>query len=85
MTLAVVFLKDYQVFQIFALVLGSLATLIYLAYFKPYTNTRLNIMEFFNESIVMVSLYHLIFFSDMIYDFRLKYTIGWSLNLLILF
>lgn len=43
----------------------------------------MNTLEIFNESIILISLYHLIIFSDINPVYELKYKAGWSLNLLI--
>ncbi len=51
-------------FQVFALNFISLAQIMYLMLLKPFEDPQVNKIEVFNEIVVMICNYHLLFFID---------------------
>lgn len=41
-------------------------------------------MELFNESLTLVSSYHLMLFTDFVPSIEIRYTVGWSLVIIVL-
>ena len=50
----------------------------------PYESKAVNVMEIVNELFVLAASLHLIVFSDFTDDPEIKYTSGWSINLVVL-
>jgi hypothetical protein len=71
-------------FQVFALNFISLAQIMYLMLLKPFEDPHVNKIEVFNEIVVMICNYHLLFFIDKTISTKLKYMAGWSLDLIII-
>jgi hypothetical protein len=69
-------------FQVVGLSVLSLVQIIYLIETKPYEDSKVNMLETFNEVIVMICNYHLLVFVDRNVSTQLKYTAGWSLDLI---
>ena len=67
-----VFIKDGP-FQVYLLIFVSLAAVNYMIYVKPFEDLYLNRLETFNEVIILISSYHLLFFSEANPDLKLKY------------
>ena len=72
-------------FQVYSLFFVSLAQISFLIKVKPFEDSILNLLEGFNEIIILVCTYHLLFFIDGNVSNRMKYMGGWSLDLLIIF
>jgi hypothetical protein len=70
-------------FQVVGLSVLSLVQIIYLIAAKPYEDSKVNKLETFNEGIVMICNYHLLVFVDRNVSTQVKYTAGWSLDLII--
>ena len=50
----------------------------------PYESKGINAMEIVNEFFVLAASLHLIVFSDFTDDPEIKYSAGWSINLVVL-
>ena len=61
----------------------SLFTLAFLITYLPYENKVDNFLEIMNESFVYVAICHFIVFSDAFSDIKMKYSVGWSLDLIV--
>ena len=83
MAFLLTFVINYPAAQIMLMMVNSLVSLTYLITFKPFESNVTNTLEIVNEVFIMVSVYHLIGFSDFVTDPYLKYYIGWSINLLV--
>ena len=58
---------------------------IYLIVIKPFDIPLMNRVEIFNELVVLGSLYHMLIFSEALtQDPKMIYSVGWSMNLLLL-
>ena len=71
-------------FQIYALIFVSLGQIMYLIHVKPFEEPKFNYLEIFNEIVILVCCYHLLFFIDANIDTQMKYLAGWSLDLMII-
>ena len=56
---------------------------IYQGYYQPKESRFDNIMECFNEIIIMLATYHLMTFTDWILDFDVQYQMGWSFIIIV--
>ena len=56
----------------------------YMIHVRPYEDPIINRLETFNEIIILVCCYHLLFFIDGNIEIKMKFMAGWSLDLLIL-
>jgi hypothetical protein len=63
--LAVIYLDGYQMLQIQVFLISSIFNMIYLLYFRPLDGPAANRLEIFNESIVLITGYHMVLFSAM--------------------
>lgn len=63
--LAVIYLDGYQMPQIQIFLISSILNMIYLLYFRPLDGPAANRLEIFNETIVLITGYHLVLFSAM--------------------
>jgi len=52
---------------------------------KPYEDLKTNALESFNEGCILVGVYHLIPMTDYLEDENMRFNVGWSINLLVLF
>ena len=50
----------------------------YIIYFRPFTQKDLNIIDIFNESIVLMMTYHFLLFTDYLDDDVLARKVGYS-------
>jgi hypothetical protein len=55
--------KDYSFFQVQAVVLHSLAVIIYTAWVRPFELPLMNTMEIFNEVCILLASCHLFVFT----------------------
>ena len=62
----------------------SLFTLAFLASYLPYENRVDNFLEVINEIFVYVAICHFIVFSDAFSDIKMKYSVGWSIDLIVI-
>ena len=60
-------------FQVYTLIFVSLGAVTYMISVKPFEDPFLNRLETFNEAIILICSYHLLFFSEANPDFKLKY------------
>lgn len=51
----------------------------YLIYFNPFEDVKMNRIEIFNESTILLSGYHLIFFTDFLPNVEFQYMAGYSM------
>eukprot|EP00347_Sterkiella_histriomuscorum_P014104 403362154 len=77
--LSVVFLGDYQVFQIQILTLQSVIIIMFIVWVKPFDNVKLNNMEMFNELCILLCCYHMITFTNYLNDVDIQYNLGWTM------
>jgi hypothetical protein len=71
-------------FQVYAMVFISLASIAYTILTQPFTLDYLNFLELVNEVMILVCCYHLLPFMDGSIDARVRYTVGWSLDALLI-
>ena len=62
----------------------SILQIIYLQWYRPFSDKRQNRREIFNEVCLALSAYHLIIFSDFVDDVETKYLYGWSVSAVML-
>jgi len=67
----IIVFTNHGMFQINALIFVSLAYCSYMIIAKPFDEAHFNYLETFNEIIILVCCYHLLFFSDANPYFRL--------------
>jgi hypothetical protein len=58
--------------------------MMYQGQFSPFLERRYNNMELFNESLTLVSSYHLMAFTDWVPDIENRYVMGWSLVFIVM-
>lgn len=88
MILALLLVTQYESkgIQIFGMILTTLSTIGYLIKVMPFESFLVNVLEIFNEIIILICLYHMLFFTDgLTSDAELIYLIGWSLDILLFF
>jgi len=73
-----VLLVEQPYFQIQALLYLQTAYLIYLGLRRPLKSRVDNNFELMNESLLLVQIYHIIWFSDFVNDPMFKHRAGWS-------
>ena len=66
------------------LIMFSLLSLWYHIQIRPFEEPFLNKLEIFNEFIILICCYHMLLFSEANSDFTIKYSAGWSLDVLII-
>ena len=55
----------------------SLFSAIYVVYFKPFTMPVLNVLEFINESVLLICTTSLFLWTDVIANMEIKFEVGW--------
>ena len=80
---AVVFQK-HLIMQVYILMTGSLASLILVGFYDAFLVKSATYNEYFNESIIMLSLYTFMCFSDFVPDPVMQLNIGYASCLLVL-
>jgi hypothetical protein len=81
--IAVVFQK-HLIMQVYILILGSVASLILIGFYDAFLGRRATYNEYFNESIIILSLYTFMCFSDFVPDPVMQMNIGYVSCLLVL-
>ena len=71
--------KDNFTLQYLCLSLFNLAMTLYQGTYFPFKDRNTNKVELFNEFLMSISSYHIIFFSDMVDSLIVRYQYGWSL------
>ena len=62
----------------------TLGFIAYVASVKPFESQALTILEVFNEFVVLICLYHMLIFTGVLAGDRdLLYTVGWSMDLVL--
>jgi len=79
LSIAVVLLRGYPVFQIFVANFSVLAVIILHGQIEPYATRFENRLETFNELLVVGIVYHMCIFSPWVYSAQRKYGAGWSM------
>jgi len=79
LSLTVVWLRGYPVFQIFITNFSVLAVIILHGQIEPYATRFENRLETFNELLVVGIVYHMCIFSPWVYSAQRKYGAGWSI------
>ena len=64
----IVLLKEYQALQVIFFFYQCLAVFVYIIHAKPFDDSQLNKIEFFNEACILITAYHLLVFTDFIPD-----------------
>ena len=80
-----VFFLESPIFQTLCQMLMSLLYLIYLFLVKPYEEPFENKLEIFNEIMYVMLTYSLLMFSDLHYNYDIKFNIGWGFIMLFMF
>ncbi len=63
----------------------QLLSVAYLIGSKPFEDPFFNRLEAFNEIVLLIITYHMIFFSDKNMDAKTKYLGGWSIDFMLVF
>ena len=66
-------LKDYSFFQVQAVVLHSVAVIIYTAWVRPFELPLMNTMEIFNEVCILLATCHLFVFTAFVEQPEVQY------------
>lgn len=77
--LVLTLLSNYCAFQVMTLTLMSLFMIMYLISVRPFQESRINIMEIFNECTVLVCNLHLFVFASIDSSLTFHYFAGWSM------
>ena len=56
--------KNSKSIQIFGMIIATLVTIAYLIKVKPFESSLVNGLEIFNEVIIIICLYHMLFFTE---------------------
>jgi len=83
LALCLVFWVEHPTFQLMTFQFSSLFMMMFQGQFMPYITRAQNRMELFNESLVLMSSYHLFLFGDFVRDADTFYKIGYSLVFII--
>ena len=78
LALAVVMVRDFFVGQFFIFVMAVVCQVIFLGLVKPFKSKNQNKVEIINEIMIMLTMYHMFFFTDYVRDERLRYNLGYS-------
>ena len=81
--IAVVFQK-HLIVQVYILIFGSIASLILVGFYDAFLLKKETYNEYFNETIIMLSLYTFMCFSDFVPDPVMQFNIGYASCLLVL-
>ena len=76
--------QKHLIMQVYILILGSLASLILLGFYDAFLVKSATYNEYFNETIIMLSLYTFMCFSDFVPDPVMQLNIGYASCLLVL-
>ena len=71
--------------QLILLLYLNIATTIYFGKIRPKIGKFFNRLEMFNEAMFQVVCFHQFLFTAFVPDFKLKFNIGWSQMLVIIF
>ena len=76
--LIIVFLVEMPFFQIQGLLYMQMFYIIYLGLSRPLASNEDNNADMVNESLLMLQVYHIIWFTDFVNEPNFKYAAGWS-------
>ena len=79
LSLICIFIKDHVSIQLIAFYIVTIFTMIYLQWVLPWDTKKLNFLDLLNEVTSIVTLYHMILFTDYVPEARIRYLFGWSL------
>ena len=71
-------MSDVLVFQLLTLICCAIIHAVYLLALWPLEKNRDNKLEVYNEITILLLLYHLMCFSDMVPEHQIRYSIGYS-------
>jgi len=83
LVLALIFLPDYGLFQVFLHILMSVGMLVYSFTVRPFAEPGLNAQECINETITLVTAYMMVLFTNLVPNtarvggMNVKTAIGW--------
>lgn len=84
LSLILVFLKGFPIIQVFLMIFVSLAFVIYICSVRPFESKILNMIELFNELVILSCLYHMVIFTEVLLEDReVLYLVGWSMDILL--
>ena len=75
--ISILFLSNFPLLQIVFFQVCNLVSLMYLCYFLPKANKKLNCIEIFNELTVWVASLTLPLYTNFIGNANLRYNLGW--------
>jgi hypothetical protein len=79
-----VFLKGEPVLQVVLMIFVTLGFIAYIASVRPFESKALNILELFNEFVILICLYHMMVFTGVLVDEKdLLYSVGWSMDVVL--
>jgi len=73
-----VYLQYYDNFSLFSFVFCSVAMIIATGLLMPYDDNFLNFVHIFNECFVLIQIYHLFTFTDLVIDVQTRHYLGYS-------
>lgn len=75
----VVYLIEYNYFQIQLIVFKTSIIVIFVGYVQPYALPHVNKIDLFNETLTLLSTYALFLFTDFVPNPEIRYLNGWGL------
>jgi len=83
-SMSYVFLVDYPVFQWQICMISSVFQSLYVGLVLPYTSSVMNFVEIFNELVCLIICYFYVCMSEVGFDGKIRYDIGWTVILIVL-
>ena len=74
--LMIVFLTDYDYFQVQFMPISTLGVIMMLGYIEPFQLPLFRRLEYFNEASILICCYHYFLFTDFVPDPEVRYSIG---------
>ena len=78
-----ILLMDQPLFNIMVQMVISVLVISYLISFNVFQDSRFNKLEIFNEVCTILTLYAVLYFTDIIYDVEYRYNVGWIFILIV--
>ena len=78
MIIVLITLPSERNIQIVTHMWSTLYIMNYTAFYCPYSRKISNVQEVINEWTVLLASYHLLTFTEWVYDLELRYQLGWS-------
>ena len=84
LSLILVFLKTSPTLQVALMIYSTLGYMIYIVSVRPFNLRALNMLELFNEAVILACLYHMLIFTEALSDDKeMLYSVGWSIDIVL--